>query len=131
MGNFVHDCDSLPGVGPSRPPRPNGRDGGFTLVEILIVVVILGILATVTVFAVRGTTSRAADNACANERKSVDTAFEAYLVKEQTSSVLATGVGADRYERSMVAVGILRGVSSNWEVGADGTITAQAGGECV
>ena len=32
----------------------NKQDKGFTLVELLIVIVILGILATVTVFAVRG-----------------------------------------------------------------------------
>ena len=32
------------------------QDKGFTLVELLIVIVILGILATVTVFAVRGIT---------------------------------------------------------------------------
>ena len=35
------------------------KDKGFTLVELLIVIVILGILATVTVFAVRGITTRA------------------------------------------------------------------------
>ncbi len=34
----------------------NKQDKGFTLVELLIVIVILGILATVTVFAVRGIT---------------------------------------------------------------------------
>ncbi|MGA0895524.1 MAG: type II secretion system protein, partial [Ilumatobacteraceae bacterium] len=33
-------------------------DKGFTLVELLIVIVILGILATVTVFAVQGITTR-------------------------------------------------------------------------
>ena len=36
----------------------NKQDKGFTLVELLIVIVILGILATVTVFAVRGITDR-------------------------------------------------------------------------
>ena len=40
------------------------QDKGFTLVELLIVIVILGILATVTVFAVRGITDRGQDNAC-------------------------------------------------------------------
>ncbi len=35
------------------------QDKGFTLVELLIVIVILGILATVTVFAVTGITNRA------------------------------------------------------------------------
>ena len=34
------------------------RSKGFTLVELLIVIVILGILATVTVFAVRGITDQ-------------------------------------------------------------------------
>ena len=37
-------------------------DRGFTLVELLIVIVILGILATVTVFAVRGITDKGQNN---------------------------------------------------------------------
>ncbi len=36
----------------------NKQDKGFTLVELLIVIVILGILATITVFAVRGITDQ-------------------------------------------------------------------------
>ena len=36
----------------------NKKDKGFTLVELLIVIVILGILATVAVFAVRGITDK-------------------------------------------------------------------------
>ena len=39
----------------------NKQDKGFTLVELLIVIVILGILATVTVFAVRGITDQGQD----------------------------------------------------------------------
>ena len=104
---------------------------GFTLVEVLIVIVILGVLSTVAVFAIRGTTSKAADNACANEAKSMNSAYEAYLAQEQADTLPPTGTGADRFERTMVDVGILRDVSSNWEVAADGSLTAQAGGECV
>lgn len=58
------------------------QDKGFTLVELLIVIVILGILATVTVFAVRGITSQGQDNACAIEARTLDSAIEAYYAQE-------------------------------------------------
>jgi prepilin-type N-terminal cleavage/methylation domain-containing protein len=44
----------------------NKQDKGFTLVELLIVIVILGILATVTVFAVRGITDQWPDQSACN-----------------------------------------------------------------
>jgi general secretion pathway protein G len=56
------------------------QDKGFTLVELLIVIVILGILATVTVFAVRGITERGQTNACDVEQRALETAVEAYYV---------------------------------------------------
>ena len=51
---------------------------GFTLVELLVVIVILGILAAVVVFAVGGTTKDAAVNACLAERSTVESAVEAW-----------------------------------------------------
>ena len=62
----------------------NKQDKGFTLVELLIVIVILGILATVTVFAVRGITDRGQDNACAVEKRTLETAIEAYYADNQS-----------------------------------------------
>jgi general secretion pathway protein G len=56
----------------------NKQDKGFTLVELLIVIVILGILATVTVFAVRGITQNAQENSCEVEGRTIATAIEAY-----------------------------------------------------
>jgi general secretion pathway protein G len=49
----------------------NNQDKGFTLVELLIVIVILGILATVTVFAVRGITDKGQENACSVELRTL------------------------------------------------------------
>ena len=64
----------------------NKQDKGFTLVELLIVIVILGILATVTVFAVQGITQRSQDNACDVEQRALATAVEAFYVDSGTQS---------------------------------------------
>lgn len=52
------------------------RDRGFSLVELLIVIVVLGILATVTVFAVRGLKDKGDQNACAIDRRMLSQAME-------------------------------------------------------
>jgi general secretion pathway protein G len=52
---------------------------GFTLVELLIVVVILGILAGVVVFGAGRLADDASDRACATERDQLRTAVEAYV----------------------------------------------------
>jgi prepilin-type N-terminal cleavage/methylation domain-containing protein len=69
------------------------NDRGFTLVELLIVIVILGILATVTVFAVRGITDKGQQNSCKVERRAIETAFEAYFADKGTD---ATQLGDTR-----------------------------------
>ena len=61
----------------------NKQDKGFTLVELLIVIVILGILATVTVFAVRGITDRGQDNACLVDQRTLSTSIEAFYAQYQ------------------------------------------------
>ena len=73
----------------------NKQDKGFTLVELLIVIVILGILATVTVFAVRGITDKGQTNACAVEERTLDTAIEAYYAQNQDDADVVTALAAD------------------------------------
>ena len=55
-----------------------GDEGGFTLIELLIVIVILGILAAIVVFAVQNLTGQSATAACQAEYKTLETAAEAY-----------------------------------------------------
>jgi prepilin-type N-terminal cleavage/methylation domain-containing protein len=68
----------------------NSQDKGFTLVELLIVIVILGILATVTVFAVRGITDDSRQNSCAAEQRTIETAIEAYYADNGTDPTATT-----------------------------------------
>ncbi len=59
-------------------------EAGFTLIELLIVIVILGILAAIVVFAVGTTGSNAAVSACNADAKTVEVALESY--KAQTGA---------------------------------------------
>jgi general secretion pathway protein G len=105
------------------------KDRGFTLVELLIVIVILGILATVTVFAVRGITNKGKTSACAADKKTLEVAAESYMA--QNGSYPANVA-------AMVTSGLLQDASTgNWTYTApvapatSYTITAVVGGPCV
>lgn len=72
------------GFGDDWDGRPVRRARGFTLIEALVVVVILGLLAAVMVFVVGGTTDDAKTNACAAEKKLLETAVELYKASSDT-----------------------------------------------
>ncbi len=55
---------------------------GFTLVELLVVIVILGVLAAVVVFAVGGITNTSKASACQIEVRTVNTATQAYYAQK-------------------------------------------------
>ena len=57
------------------------NEGGFTLIELLIVIVILGILTGIVVFAVGAFNDRGQAAACKTDLKSVEIAVEAYKAK--------------------------------------------------
>ena len=104
------------------------QDEGFTLIELLIVIVILGILATDTVFAVRGITERSQTNACDVELRALDTAVEAYYVdNDQVFPTSLAQLESGGYVKSVPEDGI-------WSVTGGGpaelTITATSGGKC-
>jgi type II secretion system protein G len=56
-------------------------EDGFTLIELLIVIVILGVLAAIVVFSVRGITDRGEVAACKTNVSTAETAVEAYYAK--------------------------------------------------
>ncbi len=56
-------------------------EAGFTLIELLIVIVILGVLSGIVVFAVSGIQDRGNAAACKTDKKTVQVAVEAFYAK--------------------------------------------------
>jgi prepilin-type N-terminal cleavage/methylation domain-containing protein len=88
------------------PSASRRSDDGFTLVELLIVIVILGVLATVTVFAVRGITDQGETSATDADERTLESAQEAHMAQE----------GVYGTEAELVAAGLLRGESTLHDV---------------
>lgn len=64
--------------------RPRNTENGFTLVELLIVIIVLGILAAIVVFAVGSTRGNAIQSSCATRVRSIKESAEAVRAKTDT-----------------------------------------------
>ncbi len=62
------------------------EEKGFTLIELLIVVVVLGILAAVVVFALGGVTGKSAQAACEADGNTISTAMAAFAANNPSIS---------------------------------------------
>ncbi len=96
---------------PATPHRHDPCDEkGFTLVELLIVIVILGILATVVVFAVRSITDKGHENGEATDLRTLETANEAYWVEHGTNAT----------EQQLLDAGYIKELSTMFDLSIDG-----------
>lgn len=98
------------------------KDSGFTLIELLIVIVILGILATVTVFAVGGITDRGSKSACSADLKTLEVAIESFRAQSPTGAYPANTAAL------VGATGFLRSAPTYFQTTGGGTITKTASG---
>jgi prepilin-type N-terminal cleavage/methylation domain-containing protein len=103
-----------------RQARKN--QSGFTLIELLIVIVILGVLSGIVVFAVGGITDRGAVAACKSEVKTVAVAEEAFYAKSNPGAYTdLAGLVAGKLLRPGTPVYVLSASA------ADGSLTLVAG----
>ena len=96
--------------------KTSDHEEGFTLVELLVVIVILGILAAIVVFAVTGITGNGQKSACQVDAKTIEAAEEAAFAQQQTSTAAATYLTM----AGLTAGGFLHSASTYYSVAPSG-----------
>jgi general secretion pathway protein G len=84
-------------------------EAGFTLIELMIVIVILGVLAGIVIFAVGGIQDTGNLAACKSDVKTVSVAVEAYQAKHGVGNYPANldptlTTGSDRFLRAQAGL---------------------------
>ena len=75
------------------PPKIFSRKSGFTIVELLIVIVIVGILSTLVIITYNSIQARTRDSARIHSIKSLQKAVEAYYIENGQYPLSANGSG--------------------------------------
>jgi prepilin-type N-terminal cleavage/methylation domain-containing protein len=104
--------------------KRHSGEAGFTLVELLVVIVILGVLAGIVVFAIGGVSNNSNKAACNSDVATIQTASDSYFAANNAYTTVALLVsGTPAYLRSTPTLTI-GGTAEVFAVGATGTVTA-------
>jgi prepilin-type N-terminal cleavage/methylation domain-containing protein len=105
-----------------------GDDAGFTLIELLIVIVLLGVLSTVVVFAVGGITDRGTTAACRADGRALETAVSAYFA--ETGNTTIAGANGSARVQTLVTENYLVRASSKFHLTEAGELSEPADSIC-
>ncbi len=105
-------------------------DRGYTLIELLLVIVVLAIMATVVVAAVGGFTAEAEDTACQADAHILIIATESFFAQRAQTVITPVGTTADRYELALVDEGFMRRASDLYDLDATGHLQPETGSRC-
>ncbi len=106
------------------------KQNGFSLVELLVVIVILGLLAAAVVFAVGGITADAQESGCDADAHVLITATEAFFAQKGAEAIEPTGASDNRYEITLVGQEFLRSPSVFYDLNGSGGLEVAAGSSC-
>ncbi|HEV8558801.1 MAG TPA: prepilin-type N-terminal cleavage/methylation domain-containing protein [Actinophytocola sp.] len=105
------------------------NESGFTLIELLIVIVILGVLAGIVVFAVNGIQNKGEVNACQSNVKTVTVAAEAYYAQKGSYASAIDDVG--HTATTLVGAGLLHSAPTDVDYSVSGGAVSVKGlGKC-
>jgi prepilin-type N-terminal cleavage/methylation domain-containing protein len=110
--------------------RTQQQHEGFSLIELLLVVVVLGILAAVVVASVGGLSDAAKESGCASDSYVLQTAIEAYFAQNETQVIPSADATSDSYENSLVDAGFLRFPSEWHNIDSSGKLDPSANSPC-
>lgn len=81
------------------------KQAGFTIVELLIVIVVIGILAAITIVAYNGIQARALDSTRSNDLAAIQKALELYKTEKGTYPAATANPGSSGWELSTDVAG--------------------------
>lgn len=98
--------------------REREGEEGFTLIELLIVIVVLGILAAVVVFALGSVTGNAKASACNADAKTIETAVASYNADPpSTCSGVTCTIQLETYSATVVSGDVTPGNDATYSTG--------------
>lgn len=111
--------------------KGNSSSKGFTLVEIMIVVVIIGLLAAMAIPAFQKVRESSQNKAVLNNARQLSAAADQFFLENGVSSVASTDlVGADKYVKAINPVAN-EGYPAGYTQGVTITITGVAGARTI